>query len=120
MTLGISDASSGESPRISYVLTWIIICTLQLVSAPLVEPRYFILPWIMWRLYIPIRPSHDFQNKKNILKKSIIQEYIIDYDYRLWLETIWFLIINIVTGYIFLYKGFEWIQEPGQIQRFIW
>jgi hypothetical protein len=25
-----------------------------------------------------------------------------------------------VTGYVFLYKGFEWPQEPGKVQRFMW
>lgn len=42
------------------------------------------------------------------------------YDHRLWLETAWFLVINIAVGYMFLYKGFEWPQEPGTVQRFMW
>jgi alpha-1,2-glucosyltransferase len=42
------------------------------------------------------------------------------HDYRLWLETAWFLLINFVTGYVFLYRGFEWPQEPGLVQRFMW
>ena len=42
------------------------------------------------------------------------------HDDRLWLETVWFLTINLVTGYIFLYWGFEWPQEPGKVQRFMW
>lgn len=42
------------------------------------------------------------------------------YDYRLIFETAWFILINSVTAYVFLYKGFEWPQEPGRIQRFMW
>jgi alpha-1,2-glucosyltransferase len=38
----------------------------------------------------------------------------------LWGETFWFLLINTVTGYVFLYRGFEWPQEPGKVQRFMW
>lgn len=42
------------------------------------------------------------------------------HDHRLWLETAWFLTVNLATGYIFLYWGFEWPQEPGRVQRFMW
>ena len=42
------------------------------------------------------------------------------YDHRLWLETAWFLCINMVIGHVFLYRGFEWPQEPGLVQRFMW
>lgn len=42
------------------------------------------------------------------------------HDPRLWLETAWFAAINVVTAYVFLYKGFEWKQEPGNVQRFMW
>ena len=42
------------------------------------------------------------------------------HDHRLWLETIWFLAVNLTTGYIFLYWGFAWPQEPGKVQRFMW
>ena len=42
------------------------------------------------------------------------------YDHRLWLETVWFLLVDGVTGYVFLKRGFEWKQEPGRVQRFMW
>jgi alpha-1,2-glucosyltransferase len=42
------------------------------------------------------------------------------HDYRLWMETAWFLAINAITGYVFLYRGFSWPQEPGLVQRFMW
>lgn len=42
------------------------------------------------------------------------------HDPRLWVETLWFGLINIGTAYVFLYKGFEWVQEPGNVQRFMW
>ena len=42
------------------------------------------------------------------------------HDHRLWLETVWFLIVNGVTCYVFLFKGFEWPQEKGKVQRFMW
>lgn len=45
------------------------------------------------------------------------------YDNRLWAETVWFLAINAVTGYVFLYRGFEWDvegDERDRVQRFMW
>ena len=42
------------------------------------------------------------------------------HDHRLWLETMWFLTVNLGTGYVFLYWGFTWPQEPGKVQRFMW
>ena len=40
--------------------------------------------------------------------------------YALSLETLWFVAVNVATGYIFLYWGFEWPSEPGSVQRFMW
>ncbi|TGO14688.1 hypothetical protein BTUL_0050g00040 [Botrytis tulipae] len=77
---------------------------LSLITAPLVEPRYFILPFIFLRLHFPTL-AISVSPKINI---------------RLYAETIWYLLINGVTGYIFLYRGFEWTQEPGRVQRFMW
>jgi alpha-1,2-glucosyltransferase len=43
-----------------------------------------------------------------------------EHDKRLWLETVWFLAVNAGTGYVFLRWGFQWKQEPGKVQRFMW
>jgi len=97
-----TQPSRAAGNRVSFLLIWLLATTLSLATAPLVEPRYLIIPWLMWRLHVasPRETKH--------------------YDYRLWLETAWFLVINAVTGYIFLYWGFEWPQEPGMVQRFMW
>lgn len=52
--------------------------------------------------------------------KAEIYVFYERHDHGLWLETVWFLAINLATGYIFLYWGFEWPQEPGKVQRFMW
>ena len=117
----------------SFVLIWLLATSLSLITAPLVEPRYFIVPWLMWRLHIPHptpKPSQppstpsstrtpaktDPMEPFDQIKAALYKEY----DHRLWLETAWFLVVNWITGYIFLYKGFEWSQEPGRVQRFMW
>ena len=110
----------NQGPRVSFVLVWLAATTVSLIVAPLVEPRYAIIPWVMWRLHLPPQPTPQAyrqqrpQNEKEALHKDIATNF------PLFLETLWFLVINAVTGYVFLYKGFEWPQEPGNIQRFMW
>lgn len=89
----------------------------------------------MWRLRVPQayageEEPHPYQElaanlkKKNTLlrKAGQVAARIIyrEHDHRLWMETAWFLVINAVTGWVFLNKGFTWPQEPGNLQRFMW
>lgn len=123
-----SRTQEQEGPKTSFVLILLLTTALSLITAPLVEPRYFIIPWVIWRLNVPSLPTIE-PSKRKRQEKSTQRERIAacirfwgweGHDYRLWLETAWFLIINAVTGYIFLYRGFEWKQEPGNVQRFMW
>ncbi|OOQ85951.1 Dol-P-Glc:Glc(2)Man(9)GlcNAc(2)-PP-Dol alpha-1,2-glucosyltransferase [Penicillium brasilianum] len=109
-----------EVPRVSFVLVWLAATTLSLITAPLVEPRYFIIPWVMWRLHLP--PSSTLAAFRRQKPQSEEERARADFVTNLpkFLETVWFIVINAVTGYIFLYKGFEWPQEPGKVQRFMW
>lgn len=109
-----------EPTRVSFVIIWLAATALSLVTAPLVEPRYFIIPWVMWRLHLPPQPIpavHRLNRPEE--EKEIVRAQVAAYS-PLFLETLWFLAVNVVTGYVFLYKGFEWPQEPGIIQRFLW
>jgi alpha-1,2-glucosyltransferase len=106
----------NQQPRVSFVLIWFIATALSLVTAPLVEPRYFIIPWVIWRIHLPRQPTPETFKKE---RQSSFKAQIITALPEI-METVWFLIINAVTGYVFLYKGFEWPQEPGKVQRFLW
>ncbi|CAG9537247.1 unnamed protein product [Cercopithifilaria johnstoni] len=68
-----------------------------LVPAYLLELRYFIVPYIFWRLSYPER------------RIPVII-----------LELIYELLINAIVLYVFLYRPFEWLHEPGIKQRFMW
>lgn len=92
--------------KTSFALIWLLATALSLITAPLVEPRYFILPWVLWRLHVP--PSHG-----SIAGFSVERS-------RLWGETLWFLAVNAGTCAVFLGKEFEWASEPGTVQRFMW
>lgn len=118
------DKPTNNAPRgnnVSFLLIWLLTTALCLVTAPLVEPRYSILPWVFWRLHlISEQPIVAVQksDKGSTKETKLVEEK--SYDHRLWLETAWFMLINMVTGYMFLYRGFEWPQEPGNTQRFMW
>ena len=121
------EPPSNDTNRITFLLIWLIATTLTLSSAPLVEPRYLILPWLMWRLHIApidsIAPAHSSSKKGDnttSCRTISVSSRHSGFAPTLWLETAWFLLINLGTGYIFLYWGFEWPQEPGRVQRFMW
>ncbi|KAI9732586.1 MAG: glucosyltransferase [Cirrosporium novae-zelandiae] len=116
----------NESNTVGFVIVWLVSTALSLVTAPLVEPRYFIVPWMIWRLHVPIHhqqllpgKTHVGQ-KKNPTSTPASEGFIRTHDYRLWVETAWYLTVNVVTARIFLAWGFSWPQEPGQVQRFLW
>jgi alpha-1,2-glucosyltransferase len=106
------ETGAGRQPcQISFILVWLVTTTLSVVTAPLVEPRYFIIPFIIWRLHVPNIAAS--LSSKRASGNSI-------YDMRLVLETVWLLAVNAAIGYNFLYRGFSWPNEPGKIQRFLW
>ena len=117
-------AMQGPGHRVSFVLIWLLATALSIVTTPLVEPRYLIVPWLIWRLHIasprPVKDSAPTEGL-NLVGKGVFKAIFYDqHDHRLWLETLWFLTINLATGYMFLYRGFTWPQEPGKVQRFMW
>ncbi|ORY08933.1 DIE2/ALG10 family-domain-containing protein [Clohesyomyces aquaticus] len=96
--------------QLSFFVIWLATTALSVITAPLVEPRYFIVPWIIWRLHVPsMSASYTKRSSGGV-----------SYDLRLVLETVWLLAINAVVGYNFLYRGFSWPSEAGAVQRFLW
>ena len=123
----ILPSSPASDPRVSFVLIWLLATAASLVTTPLVEPRYSVVPWSMWRLHVaplrldpPTTPSSSNRAGSGKAKGIVEKVLYSTHDHRLWLETVWLLAINMGTGYIFLKWGFEWPQEPGLVQRFMW
>ncbi|KAK6435583.1 glucosyltransferase [Oleoguttula sp. CCFEE 5521] len=112
-----ASPTPAQGPNVSFLLIWLATTALNLVTAPLVEPRYFILPWLFWRLHIPTSARHP---RTGSAPHSTERKLAKRYDTGLWLETAWFLALNAVTGYMFLYRGFAWESEKGKVQRFMW
>lgn len=124
---------SAEPGATSTGLIFLLATTLSLVTAPLVEPRYFIIPWVLWRLQVPAWRVHDHRmfdslfediNRDSYLGKVV--GFFRHYDLRLFLETAWLVAINLVTCYIFLAKPYVWkaedgkVLDDGRLQRFMW
>ena len=100
------DNADRPTCQISFVIVWLVTTALSLITAPLVEPRYFIIPWIIWRLHVPCNQA-AMSNSRG-------------FDVRMVLETVWLLAINAAVSNTFLYRTFTWSSEPGNLQRFIW
>ncbi|KAI9756782.1 MAG: hypothetical protein M4579_003699 [Chaenotheca gracillima] len=125
------DQEESDGNNSSFVMILLLSTALSVITAPLVEPRYFIVPIIIWRLHLPsskmthlptMSRKYIFSNTNTKNKSAQNGQLRVAQHgkWLLWLESFWFLSINLVTGYIFLNKGFEWPQEPGKVQRFMW
>ncbi|KAJ2493615.1 glucosyltransferase [Coemansia sp. RSA 2050] len=76
------------------------LCTAAvLVPSPLLEFRYFTVPYFFVRLHI----SSSRSTTRAVL-----------------LEALWFSAINAATIWVFINRPFAWESEPGQLQRFMW
>lgn len=116
-------STADASVRASWALIWLLATSLSLVTAPLVEPRYFIIPWVIWRLMVPAwRAPNQLQNDQG----SRLFGLLLNHSFYLWFETTWFLAINAATMYIFLTRPYQWRNEEGDLldegrwQRFMW
>ncbi|KAJ2861430.1 glucosyltransferase [Coemansia aciculifera] len=75
------------------------LCTAAvLIPSPLLEFRYFSVPYFFVRLHIPSRST----------TRTVL------------LEALWFSAINAATIWVFINRPFAWPSEPGQLQRFMW
>ncbi|CAR21868.1 dolichyl-P-Glc:Glc(2)Man(9)GlcNAc(2)-PP-dolichol alpha-1,2- glucosyltransferase [Lachancea thermotolerans CBS 6340] len=112
--LPIEIKSPVELPVQLTHISWtaLIICTfMTVVPSPLFEPRYYILPYFFWRLFVT--PTSD-----SILDNSP-SESELKYCKRLALEFGWFMCINVLTLCVFALRSFMWEDEVNP-QRVIW
>ncbi|AAS51782.2 ADL138Cp [Eremothecium gossypii ATCC 10895] len=96
-------------------ISWsaLIICTLlTVVPSPLFEPRYYILPYIFWRIFLLVSPEPFFAVPTEMT-------YRFGNTRRLAVEFLWFILINAITIVIFATNAFAWETEAS-LQRIIW
>ncbi|EGY16729.1 alpha-1,2 glucosyltransferase ALG10 [Verticillium dahliae VdLs.17] len=123
--------NGDQAPQSSTVILLLVATTLSLMTAPLVEPRYFILPWVFWRLLVPAWRAHEHtvageEPVHRVLGLDWFFAWGRRVDLRVVVETLWFVAINVVTMAIFLLKPYVWraedgtILDEGRLQRFMW
>ncbi|KAI7902365.1 alpha-2-glucosyltransferase Alg10 [Cokeromyces recurvatus] len=79
-------------------LGYLTALVLTLVPSPLLEFRYFIIPFLFYMVHIP-PPKQTW---------------------RLLSGLAFYIFIHLITLYLFLFKPFVWLNEPNQLQRFMW
>ncbi|BHF77331.1 glucosyltransferase [Sparganum proliferum] len=81
-----------------------LVCTAAcLIPSPLIECRYFIVPFVVWRL---MTASHAAAPPAALLTAAS--------------EVLLNVAVNFVTVYVFLYRPFFWDSQPTVMQRFMW
>lgn len=95
----VSLLSQTRRMRLSLVgiMAFLIALCLTIIPSPLFEPRYYIIPLIIFRVYIT--PMSDWSHM---------------------LEFLWLNSINVLMMLVFFNYEFSWDSEPGSIQRIIW
>ncbi|XP_021835936.2 dol-P-Glc:Glc(2)Man(9)GlcNAc(2)-PP-Dol alpha-1,2-glucosyltransferase isoform X2 [Spinacia oleracea] len=86
----------GKARSRIWVLAYFLACAAVLVPTPLVEFRYYTIPFFIFMLNSGI---------EEISKWLLI--------------AILYVVVNSFTMYMFLFRSFEWSHESG-VQRFIW
>ncbi|KAK0629589.1 DIE2/ALG10 family-domain-containing protein [Bombardia bombarda] len=133
-TLDEPNSHSTAAPSTSTALLWLLATSLSLVTAPLVEPRYFILPWVFYRLLVPAWSlARQYPSAAAAAESTAIPSPKWVYsvgrrvDLTLALETVWFVAINLGTMYMFVSRPFYWknastgeMLDGGRVQRFMW
>lgn len=90
--------------------TVLMMCTfMTVVPSPLFEPRYYILPFIFWRLFITMPPEPFWGNPEGKLTGTK----------RHFAECAWFLFINLIMYIIFKKVEIKWPSE-NTLQHIIW
>ncbi|RKP06416.1 alpha-2-glucosyltransferase Alg10 [Thamnocephalis sphaerospora] len=87
----------ARSQSFIWCLGFVVALVLALVPSPLIEFRYFILPFVLYRLHLPLASTRTLA-----------------------IETGMYLAVNAGTIGLFLLRPFRWASEPNAWQRFMW
>ena len=80
-----------------WILMFYICVAVVTIPQKLIEFRYFIIPYLLFRLHVPLTSYA-----------------------RLLLECVLYVAVNAMTIYLFLEKPFHWSHSPEEVQRFMW
>lgn len=103
-------ASANNNPSLGWVsvLAYFFSICLTVIPSPLFEPRYYIVPLVIFKIYCSPEVDDLFWDKRD------------NFNYRQILDFAWLNTVNIVTMAVFFTYEFRWLSEPTNIQRIIW
>lgn len=93
-----------------------LLCTFAtLVPTPLIEPRYFLTPFVIMRILASTTPPQS--NTSSAAEQKGSSEA-----WKVWvvvLEGLWYAVVNLLVTTLFLNVTFKWEGEEGPM-RFMW
>ncbi|KAF3911671.1 hypothetical protein AA313_de0202867 [Arthrobotrys entomopaga] len=109
-----SSAVVYTTHTITFLLSFLAGTAGTLVFAPLVEFRYFVVPWVMWRCHAGVGGGRE-EKRDGWWRRNRVGGV----DLRVWGEMMMFLAVHAVTINIFLEREFRWEGTEG-VMRFMW
>ncbi|KAI5449085.1 glucosyltransferase [Naganishia albida] len=106
----------GRTQGLYWIIGFVACTTAVLVPTPLVEPRYFLIPYLFLRIHcLPIaRQSGSATQSRNAKGPAdgVRSRWV-------WVELVWNAFVNVVTIGLFLNVTFDWEGWEGKM-RFMW
>ena len=117
------------------LLIYLFATLVTLTPSPLIEPRYFLLPFLVLRILASpsqetVRPTTTPASKRSSASTSppssssdamLASTSAATRMRRLeWIELGWYALVNVVTIRVFLRVKLRWESEEGVWQRFMW
>ncbi len=96
----VATFTAARTRSFLWILLFTVCCFMTVVPQRLLEFRYFIIPYLMYRLHMP--SSHGNNNMLPLLAELLL-----------------YSCVNVFTLYAFLYKPFLW-PDSQHLQRFMW
>ncbi|EWC46309.1 hypothetical protein DRE_04480 [Drechslerella stenobrocha 248] len=106
-----SSPVTSTTHTVTFLLAFLAATAGTLVFAPLVEFRYFVVPWTVWRMHAGL----EYASAGSWFQRSKVGGV----DLRVWAEMLVFLAVHVVTVKVFLEREFRWEGTEG-VMRFMW
>lgn len=116
---GITAYTNATYRTVSRIMFIVCICA-SLVPSPLLEPRYYMIPIIIWRTcHSPVFTKTE-TSVSSVSSAASSKIFSWRKQWPVLLEFFWYGFINFLTVSLFLFRTFKWPSEPTNKQRFMW
>lgn len=99
----------GSNTTLFWAIAFSGATAVTLVSTPLVEPRYFLIPYVLLRLQAGTAVPPATRPGSEVPTRSHLQD----------IELVWNMLVNVATLGLFLAVKFRWEGWEGWM-RFMW